>query len=102
MPSSKTDTSIRFPESEDQHRRIRGVTQDRKWEARMRDAAGRNLGQPSHEESGPESNLELHMDESGEPQSEPWKFSNGNRPSGQGPSTRGRNHDMVSAANDVR
>lgn len=39
MPSSKTDTSIRYPQSEDQHRHLRNVTQDRLWASRMQDEA---------------------------------------------------------------
>ncbi|EED13087.1 conserved hypothetical protein [Talaromyces stipitatus ATCC 10500] len=85
MPSSKTDTAIRYPERADQQRRIRGVTQDRKWEARMRDKAASNPEMPSNATAwGPESTLELHMDQAGNPQPDPSQFSDGNRAARQG------------------
>lgn len=39
MPSSKTDTSIRLPQREDQQRHLRNVTQDRRWAAKMQNQA---------------------------------------------------------------
>ncbi|KUL82655.1 hypothetical protein ZTR_09103 [Talaromyces verruculosus] len=102
MPSSKTDTAIRYPERADQQRRIRGVTQDRKWEARMRERAVTNPEMASNATAwGPETQLELHMDQGGNPRPDPSQFSDGNKASRQGLVSKGQDHDMVSAANDV-
>jgi hypothetical protein len=102
MPSSKTDTAIRYPERADQQRRIRGVTQDRKWEARMRERAVTNPEMASNATAwGPETQLELHMDQGGNPQPDPSQFSDGSKASRQGLVSKGQDHDMVSAANDV-
>lgn len=100
MPSTKTDTAIRYPEEEHQHRRIRGVTQDRKWEARMRDQAVTNPQFSSNATAwGPESLLNLKTDESGNPQPDPAQYRDGNAARKQG--LMSDDQDMVSAVNQV-
>ncbi|OKL57836.1 hypothetical protein UA08_07193 [Talaromyces atroroseus] len=102
MPSSKTDTAIRYPEAGDQKRRLRNVTQDRKWADRMRENAVSNPEMAANATAwGPESTLELHMDQAGNPQPDPSQFSDGNKASRKGLIAQGGEHDMVSAANDV-
>lgn len=102
MPSSKTDTAIRYPEAADQQRRLRGVTQDRKWEARMRESAVSNPEMARNATAwGPESTLELHMDQSGDPQPDPTQYSDGSKATKSGLVAKPGDHDMVSAANDV-
>lgn len=102
MPSTKTETAVRYPESEDQHRRLRHVTGDRKWEARMRENATSQSQMASNATAwGPEPTLELHMDDDGNPQPDPVAFSDGMKASKQGLVAKAGDHDMVSAANDV-
>jgi hypothetical protein len=80
MPSSKTDTSLRFPEADEQKRRLRNVTQDKKWNARSQ--AQTQTGQQKAENSttwGPEQLLSTHMDSSGNPVPDPVSFGNGSK-----------------------
>ncbi|KAJ5152238.1 hypothetical protein N7492_010533 [Penicillium capsulatum] len=72
MPSSKTDTAVRFPESADQQRRIRNVTQDQKAISRSRDEA--SSGKEKAKESttwSPNQLLGSHMDAAGQPVPDP-------------------------------
>lgn len=78
MPSSKTDTALRFPESEDQQRRIRNVTQDRKAVSRMQAEA--SSGQNKAKESTTWSTEQLlgsHMNEAGQPVPDPATVGDG-------------------------
>lgn len=50
---------------------------------------------------GPESTLELHMDQAGNPQPDPSQYSDGNKASRNKLVAQPGDHDMVSAANDV-
>lgn len=75
MPSSKTDTAIRFPENADQTRRLRNVTQDRKAVAHMQDeaASGKNKSQQATN-WGTEQLLGSRIDEAGSPVPDPVSF----------------------------
>ncbi|KAJ5620239.1 hypothetical protein N7510_004223 [Penicillium lagena] len=78
MPSSKTDTSLRFPESDEQKRRLRNVTQDQKSGARSQAQA--QTGQQKAEDTttwGPEQLLSTHMNSSGDPVPDPVSFGKG-------------------------
>jgi hypothetical protein len=100
MPSSKTDTAIRYPEEQDQHRRIRGVTQDRKWEARMREQAVSNPQFSNNAATwGPETLLDLKTDQSGNPQPDPAQHRDGNAAVKRGLASG--DQDMVAAVNQV-
>ncbi|KAJ5832521.1 hypothetical protein N7474_000832 [Penicillium riverlandense] len=80
MPSSKTDTSLRFPEADEQKRRLRNVTQDQKSAARSQ--AQTQTGQQKSESSttwGPEQLLSTHMNSSGDPVPDPVSFGNGSK-----------------------
>ncbi|EAW13158.1 uncharacterized protein ACLA_016040 [Aspergillus clavatus NRRL 1] len=70
MPASKTDTSMRFPEKDDQTRRLRNqTTQDRKAVGRMQDeAASRaNKSRVQGEDWTPVEQFETSMDRDGNP-----------------------------------
>ncbi|KAH8696409.1 hypothetical protein BGW36DRAFT_417577 [Talaromyces proteolyticus] len=100
MPSSKTDTAIRYPEAENQKRRLRHVTQDRRWESRMRDQAVSNPQFASDATSwGPETLLDLKTDENGNPQPDPAQFRDGNKAIKKGLGSS--EQDMTAAANYV-
>ncbi|CAL5870803.1 uncharacterized protein PFLUO_LOCUS5043 [Penicillium psychrofluorescens] len=78
MPSSKTDTALRFPEADDQKRRLRNVTQDQKSAARSQAQA--QSGQQKAENSttwGPEQLLSTHMSSTGSPVPDPVTFGDG-------------------------
>lgn len=78
MPSSKTDTSMRFPESADQQRRIRNVTQDRKAAARsqIQASSGKNKSKESTTWS-PNQLLGSHMNAAGQPEPNPATVGDG-------------------------
>lgn len=66
MPSSKTDTAVRYPEDADQRRRLRNVTQDRKAVDRMQAEA--RSGQRKTEDLtnwGTEQLLDINMGDQG-------------------------------------
>lgn len=78
MPSSKTDTSLRFPQSDDQKRHLRNVTQDRKAVARMQEEASSGKQKAENSTSwSPNQLLGLHMDAAGQPVPDPASFSDG-------------------------
>lgn len=97
MPSSKTDTAIRFPENADQTRRLRNVTQDRKAVARMQDeaASGKNKSQQATN-WGTEQLLGSRIDEAGSPVPDPVSFGDGQKARGK---KEGEAADMVDAMN---
>lgn len=101
MPGSKTDTAIRFPESEDQKRRLRHVTQDRKWEARMRDQANSASRKAAETTTwSPEDYLRMGMDESGNPYPDPSAYADGNKARRYSELSGSNEQDLWSAAND--
>ncbi|OJJ51039.1 hypothetical protein ASPZODRAFT_21543 [Penicilliopsis zonata CBS 506.65] len=78
MPSSKTDTSVRFPEREDQKRRLRNTTQDQKATSRMKDAASSGKNRVDDINSwSPEQLLSSSMDDQGNPVPDPVTFHDG-------------------------
>lgn len=80
MPSSKTDTAIRFPEKADQTRRLRNVTQDRKAVSRMQDEANSSKNRVEDANSwGTEQLLGTGIDESANPVPDPVSFGNGRK-----------------------
>ena len=99
MPSTKTDTSIRYPESDNQKRRLRNVTQDRKAAERMQRQAGSQERRFEDATSwGTEQSMATTMDEDGNPQPDPASFSDG----WKAQKSRARNTkdmDMYEAAN---
>ena len=97
MPSSKTDTAIRFPENADQTRRLRNVTQDRKAVARMQDeaASGKNKSQQATN-WGTEQLLGSRIDEAGSPVPDPVSFGDGQKAKGK---KEKEEADMVEAMN---
>lgn len=78
MPSSKTDTAIRYPESDNQKRRLRNVTQDRKAVDRMQREAGSQQRRREDATSwGVEQTMATSMNQEGNPQPDPSAFSDG-------------------------
>lgn len=78
MPSSKTDTAIRFPESDNQKRRIRNVTQDRRAVSRMQREGGSEKQRREDATTWtPEQTMATSMDEDGNPKPDPTAFSDG-------------------------
>jgi hypothetical protein len=79
MPASKTDTSMRFPASDNQKRRA-WTTQDKKAaeKAQSEQSSGRNKAEDSTTWS-PEQLLASHMDASGNPEADPATFSDGSK-----------------------
>lgn len=77
MPTSKTDTAMRFPASDDQQRRT-WATQDKKAAAKAQSelSSGKNKSQESTTWS-PEQLLASHMDDSGNPVPDPITFGDG-------------------------
>ncbi|KAL1994954.1 hypothetical protein VTN49DRAFT_1141 [Thermomyces lanuginosus] len=101
MAGSKTDTAIRYPEAEDQKRRLRHVTQDRKWEARMRDQANSAANKKTEATTwGPEDYLRMDMDESGNPLPDPSAYADGNKARRYSQLSGIDEQDLWSAAND--
>jgi hypothetical protein len=102
MAGSKTETAVRYPQSADQKRRLRHVTQDRKWEARMRERAVTAPEMSSNATSWPpETLLELNMDDEGNPVPDPAQYSDGAKAIKHGLPPEAREQDMVAAANEV-
>lgn len=80
MPSSKTDTAIRLPENEDQTRRLRNVTQDRKAVSRLQDEANSSKNKVEDVSSwGTGQLLGTGIDESANPVPDPVTFGNGRK-----------------------
>jgi hypothetical protein len=80
MPSSKTDTAIRFPEKEDQTRRLRNVTQDRKAVSQLQDEARSNKNKADDVSSwGTGQLLGTGIDESAHPVPDPVHFGSGRK-----------------------
>ncbi|GAD93157.1 conserved hypothetical protein [Paecilomyces variotii No. 5] len=80
MPSSKTETAIRFPESDDQKRRIRNTTQDRKAVDRMKAEASSSQNRSADAQSwSVDQLLDTSMDASGNPVPDPASYHDGNR-----------------------
>lgn len=97
MPSSKTDTSIRYPESEDQHRRLRNVTQDRKWASRMQDEARTSKSKAESSTTwSADQMLGSGIDSYGQPVPNPASFSDGAKEKKQ---EGGEESDLYEAAN---
>lgn len=72
MPASKTDTALRYPEGDDQSRRLRNVTQDQKATARMQQEAGSAQKRTEDLQNwGTEELLDINMNESGNPNPDP-------------------------------
>jgi hypothetical protein len=80
MPSSKTDTALRFPENDDQTRRLRNVTQDRKAASRMQNESSTS-GQKAEDKAtwGPEQLLGINMDKGGNPEPDPASRADGSK-----------------------
>ncbi|KAJ5690091.1 hypothetical protein N7462_004483 [Penicillium macrosclerotiorum] len=75
MPSSKTDTAMRFPESVDQQTRLRNTTQDKKSASRAQAQA--STGKKKAEESttlSPNQLLAEHMNAAGDPVPDPVTY----------------------------
>lgn len=77
MPSSKTDTAMRYPASDNQQRRA-WTTQDKKASAKAQSelSSGKNKAEDSSTWS-PEQLLASHMDASGNPEADPATFGDG-------------------------
>lgn len=100
MPGSKTETAIRFPEAQDQKRRIRNTTQDRKWAQRMQERAKRSPERATTATAWPvEQLLETTMDNDGNPVPDPVQFSDGVKARRTG--VQKDEQDMVEAMNDA-
>ncbi|KKA18239.1 hypothetical protein T310_7815 [Rasamsonia emersonii CBS 393.64] len=100
MAGSKTETAIRYPESADQKRRLRNVTQDRKWASRMQERARTGGERSSNATAWPvEQLLETTMDDQGRPVPDPVTFSDGTKARRTGVQPDGQ--DMVAAVNEI-
>lgn len=97
MPSSKTDTALRFPESDDQKRRLRNVTQDQKAVSRMQAEAstGKQKAQDTTTWS-PGQLLSTHMDAAGNPVPDPKSYGDGSKAKTK-KDTRGEDADLYEA-----
>ena len=75
MPSTKTDTSLRFPQSADQRTRIWDVTQNQRAAARAQaqadSSASKQQQQQESQNLSPNQLLAEHMDQSGSPVPDP-------------------------------
>lgn len=78
MPSSKTDTAYRLPKKEDQQRRLRNVTQDRKAAARA-EAEATSAKKKAEDSTtwSPEQLLGSQLDSDGSPVPNPVTTSDG-------------------------
>ena len=100
MPSSKTDTAIRFPESNDQKRRIRNVTQDRHAIDKMKRADASSQHKAEDATSwGTEQTMATSMDDEGNPKPDPTAYSDGWKASKKG-DLKNQGMDMYGALND--
>jgi hypothetical protein len=101
MPSTKTDTAIRYPESDIQKRRLRDTTQNRKWAARMEEQR-RTASAASAATAWPvEQLLQASMDGEGNPVPDPAQFGDGAKARRtSGVQKGGGDQDMVGAVND--
>lgn len=80
MPSSKTDTALRFPESDDQQRRLRNVTQDRKAASKMQAEASSAQRKAEDKTTwGPEHLLGINMNDGGNPEPNPVTYADGGK-----------------------
>lgn len=80
MPSSKTDTALRFPENDDQTRRLRNVTQDRKAVSRMQNESSTSDRKAENKATwGPEQLLGINMNEGGNPEPDPASRADGSK-----------------------
>lgn len=98
MPSSKTDTAIRFPEDADQKRRLRNVTQDRRFAERQQREAGSAKAKAADTTWAPEQYMTTSMDEDGNPQPDPTAFT-GLQAQKKGAKGEQEGIDMYDAAN---
>ena len=100
MPSSKTDTAIRYPESADQKRRLRNVTQDRHAIEKIQ----REEGSQRHKAEdattwGTEQTMATSMDEDGNPKPDPLAYSDGWKAKKRG-ALKNEGMDMFGAMNE--
>ncbi|RAL03275.1 uncharacterized protein BO80DRAFT_16323 [Aspergillus ibericus CBS 121593] len=83
MPHTKTDIGIRYPQDEEQSRRLRNTTQDQRTSQRLQDAshsAGvRSQAADLTSNWGPEEWFETTVDENGNPVADQWSFTDGAR-----------------------
>lgn len=99
MPSSKTDTALRYPEDDDQRRRLRNVTQDRKAVDRMQTEAGSGQRKAEDKTSwAPEQMLGFPVDQSGNPEPDPATYADGNK--AKGAAKAEEDVDLYAAMND--
>lgn len=97
MPGSKTDTAVRYPENDDQSRRLRNVTQDRKAVDRMKEEAASSQSKTEGlTDWGTEQLLDINMREDGHLDPDLSVISTGAKERKANP----RNIDMQSALND--
>ncbi|KAL4889520.1 hypothetical protein BDV59DRAFT_205190 [Aspergillus ambiguus] len=102
MPGSKTETSIRFPENQDQTRRVRDTTQDQraaeKQHAITQSDTARSQAADPIANWDPEEVFETTVNERGEPVPDPYAFVDGRKMTrGTGGQDDG---DMFEAANE--
>ena len=99
MPSSKTDTAIRFPESSDQKRRLRNVTQDRHAVDRMkREGSSAQNKAEDATSRGTQQTMAMTMDNEGNPEPHPTTYS-GSKSRKKG-DQKNQGMDMFGAVND--
>ncbi|KAF7718486.1 Uncharacterized protein PECH_003710 [Penicillium ucsense] len=99
MPSSKTDTAMRFPASEHQQRRM-WTTQDKKAAARAHSELGNSMEQSKKSTTwSPEQMLEAHMNAAGNPEPDPATFGDGAKARAMGKSGHVDEADMFEAMN---
>ncbi|GKZ58833.1 hypothetical protein AnigIFM49718_004671 [Aspergillus niger] len=102
MPHTKTDTAFRYPQNDEQSRRLRNTTQNQRAAERQQfssqSATAASLATDPTSSWGPEEYFETTVDEYGNPVTDQWSFTDGARMnrgvSGQGEA------DAFEAAND--
>ncbi|PWY76090.1 hypothetical protein BO94DRAFT_208616 [Aspergillus sclerotioniger CBS 115572] len=81
MPHTKTETGIRYPQDEEQRRRLRNTTQDQRASQRFQDAS-QSAGERAQAADptsnwGPEEMFETTVDQYGNPVTDQWSFTDG-------------------------
>ncbi|GKZ36553.1 hypothetical protein AbraIFM66950_007706 [Aspergillus brasiliensis] len=81
MPHTKTDTSFRYPQDEDQRRRLRNTTQDQRTAQRQQfssqSATAAYQAADLTSNWAPEEFFETTVDEYGNPVTDEWSFTDG-------------------------
>lgn len=91
---------MRYPEDDDQRRRLHNVTQDRKWADKTKYEAGTAKAKTEDKTTwAPEQLLNTDVDNAGNPEPDPASFSDGSKAK-QAKATQNQGVDLYGAMND--